>query len=204
MKVIFDYHAVLEESEVKSEKWLGLHETNFRTTNYLEPNKVVIFSTLYLLFRIILSTDLSALQILRKRLLWELNKIMVFRNVPGKMLNPAFPCNVNSSGRSREGTSGGPAPHLPLFLDEIEAQRAKQYFLETAPHPPYLRVWMNAPRPPPPPSYWSSVVQKYSYLGWKPLKSCCTWQKFATLLSSCTNLQNKTVPLDHRAVNVSL
>ena len=65
---------------------------------------------------------------------------MVFRNVPGKMLNHAFPCHVNSSGRSWEGTSGGPVPPPPLFLDETEARRAKQYFLETAPHPPYLRV----------------------------------------------------------------
>ena len=162
MKVIFDYHAVLEESEVKSEKWLGLHETNFRTTNYLEPNKVVIFSTLYLLFRIILSTDLSALQILRKRLLWELNKIMVFRNVPGKMLSPAFPCNVNSSGRSREGTSGGPAPPPPLIFRRDWGPKGQTIFFGDCPPPP-LSQGLNerpTPRPPPPPQVIDLALYK--------------------------------------------
>ena len=41
-------------------------------------------------------------------------------------------------------------PALPaLFLDQTEAQRAEKFFGETAPPPPYLRVWMNA-RPQPP------------------------------------------------------
>ena len=43
------------------------------------------------------------------------------------------------SGGSRE------APP-PLFLGQIEAQRAKKNFFETAsPPPPYLRVCMTAP-----------------------------------------------------------
>ena len=33
----------------------------------------------------------------------------------------------------------------PLFLDQIEARRAKNKFLEKA--PPYLRVWMTPPPP---------------------------------------------------------
>ena len=40
----------------------------------------------------------------------------------------------------------GGAP--PLFLDQTDAQRAAKMFLETFP-PPYLRVWMTAPPPPP-------------------------------------------------------
>ena len=43
----------------------------------------------------------------------------------------------------REG-SGGPAP---LIFRPNEARRAGKRFLETA--PPYLRVWMTAPPPPP-------------------------------------------------------
>ena len=44
---------------------------------------------------------------------------------------------ISYSGGSSEG---GP----PLFVDQTDTQRAK-LFLETAPPPPYLRVWMSAP-----------------------------------------------------------
>ena len=38
------------------------------------------------------------------------------------------------------GEGSGP----PLFLDQTEARRAENIFLETAP-PPYLRFWMTGP-----------------------------------------------------------
>ena len=40
----------------------------------------------------------------------------------------------------------GPLP--PLVLDQTEARRAEKIFLEDRP-PPYLRVWMTSPPPPP-------------------------------------------------------
>ena len=40
-----------------------------------------------------------------------------------------------------------PGARPPLFFDQNEARRAEKSFLETA--PPYLRVWMTAPPPPP-------------------------------------------------------
>ena len=54
-----------------------------------------------------------------------------------------------------EGSRGGvlgtqPLPHPPpLLLDQTEARRAEiNFFGDQA--PPYLRVWMTAPLPPPP------------------------------------------------------
>ena len=44
------------------------------------------------------------------------------------------------------GPGGGRPP--PLFLDENEARRAEKIFFEAGP-PPYLRVWMTGPPPPP-------------------------------------------------------
>ena len=54
-------------------------------------------------------------------------------------------CSLFLSGTSRGG-EGGPAPP-PLFLDQNEAQRAKNISLRPAPSPPpsYLRVWMTGP-----------------------------------------------------------
>ena len=49
--------------------------------------------------------------------------------------------DILSSGGSRGGAQGGPAPP-PLFLGQTEAQRAEKIFLETR-HPPCLRVWMT-------------------------------------------------------------
>ena len=36
----------------------------------------------------------------------------------------------------------------PVILDQTEARRAKKNFLDRS--PPFLRVWMTAPSPPPP------------------------------------------------------
>ena len=41
---------------------------------------------------------------------------------------------------------GGAGP--PLFLDQNEARRTEKNFFEAGP-PPYLRVWMTVPPPPP-------------------------------------------------------
>ena len=45
------------------------------------------------------------------------------------------------------GEGKGAWPPFPLFLDQNEAQRAKNIFLRPAPPPPpfYLRVWMTGP-----------------------------------------------------------
>ena len=44
-------------------------------------------------------------------------------------------------------TVANPGEGSPLFLDLTEVRRAGKFFLETAsPPPPYLRVWMTAPR----------------------------------------------------------
>ena len=51
------------------------------------------------------------------------------------------------SGGSR-GENRGAGP--PLFLDQTEARRAENIFLETTPPPPpYFRLWMTAPSPSP-------------------------------------------------------
>ena len=53
------------------------------------------------------------------------------------------------------GEPGGPAPRL--FLDQTEARRAeKRLFGDRS--PPYLRVWMTAPPPPP---YLRVFIQVY-------------------------------------------
>ena len=48
------------------------------------------------------------------------------------------------SGRSR---GGAPGAWSSLFVDQTEAQRAEKLFFETAPPPPYLRVWMTVATP---------------------------------------------------------
>ena len=58
------------------------------------------------------------------------------REVPGAVADPG-------------GGGGGPAPHY-LTSDKTEARRAEKNFFETG-HPPYLRVWMTASSPHPPP-----------------------------------------------------
>ena len=52
-------------------------------------------------------------------------------------------CSLFLSGTSRGGEGGPALP--PLFLDQNEAQRAKNISLRPAPSPPpsYLRVWMT-------------------------------------------------------------
>ena len=50
---------------------------------------------------------------------------------------------INGRGRSRGEARGAPPP---LVLDQIEAR----LFFETAPPPPYPRVWMTPPLPPAP------------------------------------------------------
>ena len=48
------------------------------------------------------------------------------------------------SGGSRAGALGA---WPSLFLDQTEARTAEKNFLETAPAPPYLRVWMTGAPP---------------------------------------------------------
>ena len=63
--------------------------------------------------------------------------------------------------------SGPAAPVLLLFVDQTEARRAGKNFLETGP-PPYLRVWMTAPPPPPSPatpSIWRSGSATDKHIG---------------------------------------
>ena len=48
------------------------------------------------------------------------------------------------SGGSRAGALGA---WPSLFLDQTEARRAEKKIFETAPAPPYLRVWMTGATP---------------------------------------------------------
>ena len=47
-----------------------------------------------------------------------------------------------------EGPGGGPPPPR-LVLDQTEARRAEKFFWRPA-LPPYLKIWMTTPLPPPP------------------------------------------------------
>ena len=50
---------------------------------------------------------------------------------------------------SKADPGEGPGGPPPLFLDKTETRRAeKKKFLEIAPLPPYLRVWMTTSLPP--------------------------------------------------------
>ena len=63
-----------------------------------------------------------------------------------------------SSGGSREGAREG---GTPLFLDQTE----KKKFLETAPHPLFLRIWMTAsPSPSTPNTYLKVWIQHYEVI----------------------------------------
>ena len=49
-----------------------------------------------------------------------------------------------TSGGSRGGASGGPAPP-PLFLDQTEARKAEKIIFHRPGPSPYLSVWMTVP-----------------------------------------------------------
>ena len=58
---------------------------------------------------------------------------------------------VANPGEGSRGPNPSPPPP-PLLLDQTEARRAEiNFFGDQA--PPYLRVWMTAPFPRPPPTY---------------------------------------------------
>ena len=68
---------------------------------------------------------------------------------------------------------GRPGPSPPLILDQTEAQRAEKIFFETAPRPPYVRVWITGH--PPYLKVWIRHCVHISY----PLKLTCESLIFA-------------------------
>ena len=73
-------------------------------------------------------------------------------------------CQAFSSGRSKEGPGGPP----PYFWTKLRTEKQKKKKCLRPVHPPYLRVWMTAPPPPPlsegfdPPLFYVSRPNKNS------------------------------------------